>query len=79
LVDRKHLDPLENLTICVIFLASSQLLKSTDLEIILPLSISVELAVEALSWNTIKGGFLEPSMSIDDSSYLVDWHVGELF
>jgi hypothetical protein len=35
--------------------------------------------MEALSWNTIKSGFLEPSMSIDDFSYLVDWYIGELF
>ncbi len=79
LANRKHLDPLENLTISTIFLASSELLKSKDLNIKLPLSTSVELAMEALSWNTIKSGFLEPSMSIDDFSYLVDWYIGELF
>jgi hypothetical protein len=49
LADRKHLDPLENLTISTIFLASSELLKSKDLNIKLPLSTSVELAMEALS------------------------------
>jgi hypothetical protein len=49
LADRKHLDLLENLTMCAIFLASSELLKSKDLNIKLPLSTSVELTMEALS------------------------------
>jgi hypothetical protein len=35
------------LTIGVIFLTFNELLKSKDLDVILPLSISVELAMEA--------------------------------
>jgi hypothetical protein len=49
LADKKHLDPLENLTIGAIFLTFSELLKSKDLDVILPLSTSVELAMEAFS------------------------------